>query len=83
MFGHMYSGARIIRTKIHEHFCANSAECTNCSYIDVTEEAYSCANNDSANYAGCVNKRGSNYPSYTVYMVCGHTCVCGGKDVSG
>ena len=32
-------------------------------------EAYNCVNNDCANYLGCANKRGSNYPNFTVITV--------------
>ena len=40
--------------------------CANYPYIEVNGEAYNCANNDYANCPACANKRGSNYPSYTV-----------------
>ena len=35
--------------------------------LGVDGKAYNYANNDCANYLGCANKRGSNYPGYTVH----------------
>ena len=32
-------------------------------------EAYNCANNGCVNYLECANKRGSNYPGYTVLVI--------------
>ena len=32
-------------------------------------EVYNCVNYNCANYPGCANKRGSNYPGSTVYLV--------------
>ena len=65
----MYSGARIIRTKIRLNFVGIKQNCVNHPYIEVygvNGEAYNCANNDCANYLECANDRGSNYPSSTV-----------------
>ena len=56
----MDSGARITRTKNTEKFCANKAECVNYPYIKVNGvngKAYTCKNNDCANYPGCVLAR--------------------------
>ena len=61
---YMYSRARIIRTQNTRKICVNYP------YIEVNGEAYNCVNNDSVNYQGCANKRGSNYPGYTVNTLC-------------
>ena len=42
-------------------------QCANYPYIKVNGEAHNCTNNDCGNYPGCPNKRGSNYPGYTVF----------------
>ena len=50
-------------------------------YIKANEEAYNCANNDCVHYPGSLNKRGSNYPLYTVLSYTLHVSdasqVCG------
>ena len=43
----------------------------NYTYIKVNGvngEAYHCLNNDCANYLGCANRQGSNYPGSTVIL---------------
>ena len=60
-----------ICTKNTQKFCANYP----CIEVNgVNDEAYNCVNNDCANYLGCADKSGSNYPGCTVMFCYYHNC---------
>ena len=60
----IYSGARIIQTKKYVKFLQELSRMGKLSIHRVNGQAYNCAN-----YPGCTNKRGSNYPGYTVITI--------------